>query len=204
MSMAIRHGLHLQKAGKLAVKYGDEVANVGGLTAKGAARACFVAGTLIHTKDGLKAIEEIQVGEHVWSHSEWDEGESSYRKVANTFQFGEKEIWEVEVGTMDGRQETYRATGNHPFWVENDSEDDHWVAAELLKAGETLRLADGSAAHVITTRNTGEMEPVYNFEVEGFHTYHIGELGVWVHNTQFKVTILSIMKIYILLGNKNH
>ena len=132
MSMAIRHGLHLQKAGKLAVKYGDEVANVGGLTAKGAARACFVAGTLIHTKDGLKAIEEIQVGEHVWSHSEWDEGESSYRKVANTFQFGEKEIWEVEVGTMDGRQETYRATGNHPFWVENDSEDDHWVAAELL------------------------------------------------------------------------
>ena len=27
------------------------------------------------------------------------------------------------------------------------------------------------------------MENVYNFEVEGFHTYHIGELGVWVHNT---------------------
>ena len=26
------------------------------------------------------------------------------------------------------------------------------------------------------------MENVYNFEVEGFHTYHIGELGVWVHN----------------------
>jgi len=38
-------------------------------------------------------------------------------------------------------------------------------------------LADGSAAHVIATRNTGEMEAVYNFEVEGFHTYHIGILG---------------------------
>ena len=34
----------------------------------------------------------------------------------------------------------------------------------------------------MSVRNTGETEPVYNFEVEGFHTYHIGELGVWVHN----------------------
>lgn len=25
-------------------------------------------------------------------------------------------------------------------------------------------------------------ETVYNFEVNDFHTYHIGRLGVWVHN----------------------
>ncbi|WP_080574683.1 polymorphic toxin-type HINT domain-containing protein [Moraxella catarrhalis] len=25
-------------------------------------------------------------------------------------------------------------------------------------------------------------ETVYNFEVQDFHTYHIGEYGVWVHN----------------------
>lgn len=24
---------------------------------------------------------------------------------------------------------------------------------------------------------------VYNFEVEDYHTYFVGELGVWVHNT---------------------
>lgn len=23
---------------------------------------------------------------------------------------------------------------------------------------------------------------VYNFQVEGFHTYHVGENGIWVHN----------------------
>ena len=27
-----------------------------------------------------------------------------------------------------------------------------------------------------------KLETVYNIEVEGFHTYHVGELGVWVHN----------------------
>ncbi|HND80462.1 MAG TPA: hypothetical protein PLS39_08555 [Accumulibacter sp.] len=24
--------------------------------------------------------------------------------------------------------------------------------------------------------------PVYSLEVEDFHTYYVGELGVWVHN----------------------
>jgi mhaB2 len=27
-------------------------------------------------------------------------------------------------------------------------------------------------------------ETVYNFEVQEFHTYHIGEFGVWVHNAE--------------------
>ncbi|MDF1678943.1 hypothetical protein [Ponticaulis sp.] len=29
---------------------------------------------------------------------------------------------------------------------------------------------------------TGIVEPVYNFSVDGWATYHVGELGVWVHN----------------------
>jgi len=32
--------------------------------------------------------------------------------------------------------------------------------------------------HLIPNR----LETVYNIEVEGFHTYHVGELGIWVHN----------------------
>ena len=27
-------------------------------------------------------------------------------------------------------------------------------------------------------------DTVYNFEVQDFHTYHIGEYGVWVHNAE--------------------
>ncbi len=29
---------------------------------------------------------------------------------------------------------------------------------------------------------TEEPVKVYNFEVDEFHTYHVGEIGVWVHN----------------------
>ena len=28
---------------------------------------------------------------------------------------------------------------------------------------------------------------VYNIEVEDFHTYYVGEVGVWVHNKNFQV-----------------
>ncbi len=31
-------------------------------------------------------------------------------------------------------------------------------------------------------RDSGRVETVYNFEVEGFHTYFVGEAGVWAHN----------------------
>ena len=58
-----------------------------------------------------------------------------------------------------------------------------WVAARELKPGDQVRLADGSKAFVTAVRKTERVEPVYNFTVDGFHTYHVGELGVWVHNT---------------------
>lgn len=35
---------------------------------------------------------------------------------------------------------------------------------------------------VISQTKLNHTETVYNFEVQEFHTYHIGEYGVWVHN----------------------
>jgi hypothetical protein len=36
---------------------------------------------------------------------------------------------------------------------------------------------------VIKAAKTGRFTRVYNFEVADFHTYFVGEDGVWVHNT---------------------
>ena len=35
---------------------------------------------------------------------------------------------------------------------------------------------------IISQTKLDHTETVYNFEVQDFHTYHIGEYGVWVHN----------------------
>ena len=57
-----------------------------------------------------------------------------------------------------------------------------FVAAGDLEPGMQLRLGDGSPAYVTGVEATGIIEPVYNFSVDGWKTYHVGELGVWVHN----------------------
>ena len=53
--------------------------------------------------------------------------------------------------------------------------------------GDELLLADGSLAHLqkITSEEAapGESFTTYNFEVEQDHTYLVGKLGVWVHNS---------------------
>jgi hypothetical protein len=35
---------------------------------------------------------------------------------------------------------------------------------------------------------------VYNFEVEDFHTYYVGNFGAWVHNTNCYGTTVEYMK----------
>jgi hypothetical protein len=63
-----------------------------------------------------------------------------------------------------------------------------WTAAGDLVVGERLLQPDGSTAVVRAT--SVEQRPdgvkVYNFEVEGDHTYFVGALGdgdyIWVHN----------------------
>jgi Hint domain/Pretoxin HINT domain len=53
-----------------------------------------------------------------------------------------------------------------------------------LRDGQ-LTVADDAQLNSLGPLNLAEpfLTPVYNFEVEGFHTYYVGEIGVWVHNT---------------------
>ncbi len=139
---------------------------------------CFVAGILIETIDGLKAIETIQQGDLIWSRHE-KTLEYGYRPVIDAFSFNDKEIYEVVVRDNDGKLETYQTTEEHPFWVV----DTGWLPASLLQIGMTLVNRDDEAVlTVISQAKLDKTDTVYNFEVEEFHTYHIGEFGTWVHN----------------------
>ncbi|WP_193777993.1 polymorphic toxin-type HINT domain-containing protein [Psychrobacter sp. FDAARGOS_221] len=47
----------------------------------------------------------------------------------------------------------------------------------------TLLDKQGNAtATIICQTALDETDTVYNFEVQDFSTYHIGKLGIWVHN----------------------
>lgn len=138
-------------------------------------RTCFPAGTLVHTKDGTKVIEDIQVGDVVLS---WNEktGNREYKRVTNIWQRTTNELYEVK---LPG-QEPIVTTWNHPFWSVTQSA---WVETKDLKEGEILALEDGSeVANESIIHYDTEETTVYNFEVEDNHTYYVSEAGVLVHN----------------------
>ena len=76
--------------------------------------------------------------------------------------------------------EEITCTPMHPFY----SPVKGWTSAIDLRAGDILVMLNGE--YVVVEQVQHELlespETTYNFEVEGFHTYYVGEEPVLVHN----------------------
>ena len=136
---------------------------------------CFVAGTLVQTEDGSKPIEEIEVGDQVWA---WDEetGEIALKPVLETYVNETDELIHIIVNG-----EEIVSTPGHPFY----SPVKGWTDAVHLRAGDILVLVNGEYVVVEKVQHELLEAPinVYNFNVEGFHTYFVTARGVLVHNS---------------------
>jgi RHS repeat-associated protein len=142
---------------------------------------CFEAGTLVATPSGQTRIENIRVGDLVLSRDEVT-GETAYKPVVALIPGAERQIWEVTVETVDAigaiRRETIGTTDEHPWRLVGGD----WSETAELEPGSEIVTADGRRAVVVSAALTERIERTYNFEVEGFHTYFVGESGLWVHN----------------------
>jgi len=136
--------------------------------------ACFPGGTPVRTAAGLVAIDAIRPGTLVLSRDERT-GATSLKRVVRTMVHRATELVYIRTAA-----DTVTATPNHPFRVAGKG----WVAAGDLTRGDTLRLADGGYASIVsvTFETLGVPVDVYNLEVEDFHTYFVATTGVWVHN----------------------
>lgn len=69
-----------------------------------------------------------------------------------------------------------------------NNEPPGFIAAEDLRVGDVLFIGEGK--ETVVTRKVLERAPpgetftTYNFEVKDFHTYFVGNAGVWVHNAE--------------------
>ena len=137
-------------------------------------KRCFVAGTPVLTADGSKPIEEIQIGDEVYSEDEIT-GEVAVKKVTQTFVNETEKLVNIHVNG-----ETISATPSHPFYVFKFG----WTLAGSLKAGDVLVLSNGEYVTVEWVQHEILEAPVkvYNFEVEDFHTYFVGIRRILVHN----------------------
>ena len=136
---------------------------------------CFVAGTQVPTVDGYKNIEDIEVGDQVYSENPYT-GEKGYKKVVETYIKEKHTIVYLKVNN-----ETIETTSEHPFWVE---EENAFVKAEDLEVGDTLRLRDGETVTLegIESKTSEDITKVYNFQVADWHTYYVTDMDILVHN----------------------
>ena len=147
---------------------------------------CFVAGTLVHTSDGVKKIEDIKEGDQLLTYNQQSK-QLEYQSVLQTFTRHADDVLSVKVA---GESEPIGVTSEHPFFVrvhgarsDTSAEDDGvWLKSGWLKAGDEIRLADGHWAKVQSVEFR-QSEQVYNFEVAQNHNYFVGEQGLLVHNS---------------------
>ncbi|WP_241826854.1 RICIN domain-containing protein [Streptomyces graminilatus] len=194
LDAAMRTGIAIDEAWKALRAAGVSEAAVEGITSKLALTKCFPAGTKVATEHGPKSIEDIKVGDRVWSQDQVT-GKKSLQPVLNLFHHTVDSL--VRINTADGQVE---ATDSHRFWVRERG----WVEAGELRAGDTLEGRDGGSDQVLgTTVVNGSIE-VFNFEVARNHTYYVyaGSTPVLVHNECLQGILNELVKEgdHIVLG----
>jgi hypothetical protein len=160
--------------------------------------SCFPAGTPIAVKGGFKNIEDIQVGDEVWSWNE-ERGEIGLKPVINTVEREADALIELGFG-----RERFRATPEHPFWV-GHPETGGWKNAGDLVEGDAVWLLDKRNVALSLVDHQPQEESgikVFNFEVADWHTYFVSWWMVLVHNNNKLCPGEVLEKIYIAVKDK--
>lgn len=130
----------------------------------------------------LKLIHEVQEGDLVLAQTK-ETGEIACREVASPYANPGRAIILVTLESVDGETEVIETTDNHPFYVEGRG----WTRVDELVPGDLVPSAHSGLLQVVALEWTPTYETVYNFGVDEFYTYFVGELGAWVHNCSNKV-----------------
>ena len=152
--------------------------------------ACFVAGTLVSTADGPVPIEQLQIGDQVWSKNP-ETGEVDLRSVTSSMVRSVDSLIHLAYKPLkspigpDLDLPAYHLAGSeeHPFWVDGKG----WVEMHQLAPGQVLLGPNDEKFLVVSCTPQKCLEVVYNIAVENNHTYFAGSLAgamVFVHNAK--------------------
>lgn len=153
---------------------------------------CLVAGTLIQTAIGLKAVETLRTGDLVLS-SNVTTGELSLKPVTTTTNRPPEPIIKV---VSDG--DVVECTAGHRWWVSGIG----WVRTKDLMEGMVLHTAKGTSM-LKGIEITDRKEPTYNLVVADNHTYFVGKES-WLSSdvTPFRPVPMKVPGYYESLSAK--
>ncbi|MCX7424704.1 MAG: polymorphic toxin-type HINT domain-containing protein [Planctomycetia bacterium] len=125
-----------------------------------------------HAEYATTEIQDLRVGDTVLA-MDLETGEVAPRRIVDAFRRTSYRLRVLTLRSPDGQAlPPIRTTDEHPFWV-IDAED--FVPAGELQPGDELLGPNGEVQTLATTESEEHPEgvAVYNFEVEGAHTYFI-------------------------------
>lgn len=132
--------------------------------------SCFAVGTPVLTREGPRPIESIAVGDAVLSQ-DTTSGALSFAPVVAALRNPPAPTLRVDLGGG-----SVSVTGIHRFWVAGRG----WVMARALKPGDAVRTPGGLAR--VGAVSAEPVQPVFNLEVEGSHSFFVGDAGALVHD----------------------
>lgn len=138
---------------------------------------CFVAGTKVLTLDGYKNIENIKIGELVYSYN-FTNNKIELKPVTNTINSKSNLIVEVTI-----ENETIKMSNRHEVYVL----DKGWVRAYDLKKGDILINKQGEQLPIKSIREIYYENAIntYNLTILDNHNYYVSENNInmtLVHN----------------------
>ena len=130
---------------------------------------CFVAGTTIHTQDGIKSIEDVVVGDIVSTYNH-DLKVNEFKEVQQVIS---KTVNETVTYTFENG-ETLEATLDHPIFSEEAgyvsfrpslTAEMYGLKVEQAEIGQTIKTIDNAGGNVISDlRLNNESKKVYNLK----------------------------------------
>lgn len=133
--------------------------------------ACFVAGTPVHTPQGIRPIETIRESEKVIS-TDLNTGDTVWQQVERSFHKTASRLVRVIAGA-----DTILSTPEHPYLTISG-----WKSAADLQPGQLLKIANHDSIVVNAVTIIDTTATVFNFTVANTHNYSIGRQGIIVHN----------------------
>lgn len=133
---------------------------------------CFTGDTKVAVENGYKNIEDIKIGDYVYSYN-LDTNKKELKKVLETFIHQKDEIYTLKVNNQ-----LIHTTEEHPFYVINKG----WINTEKLNFDDKLLSIKKGPTNIQNISKRKNKTYVYNIEVENNHNYLITEEELLVHN----------------------